>query len=104
MEDVMTRVLRLRRPRLLIEAAQIGRDAYCRDRDLPKLLGQQAGTGAAIVQLLDQEAEVDAARRNRGRGYRPARHIGLLTALMSEAEAARTQAAGRAEDALALIP
>ncbi|WP_375172969.1 DUF6477 family protein [Pseudooceanicola sp.] len=79
----MTRVSRLRRPRLLVEAAQVAQEHYDRGRDLTRLLGQVPNPGAAIVRLMDIETALNATRRRDS--YRAAAHVAVLGALMAEA-------------------
>lgn len=84
MEDLTGRLNRLKRPRLLVEAARQAQPLYDRRRDLPPLLGDLPRSGAAIVQLLDLESAHDAARRSGSRTYRAAAHVAVLIALIGE--------------------
>ncbi|WP_136635581.1 DUF6477 family protein [Pseudooceanicola onchidii] len=89
MEDLTTRLSRLHRPRLLVDAAREGQALYDRNRDLSMLLGRVPGHGAAVMQLFDMEAAQETARRGR-RGYRVRRHVAILTALVAEHSALRS--------------
>ena len=82
MEDVMTRVSRLHRPRLLVEAAEAAQARYDRGRDLARLLGNAPKPGAAILRLMERESDLNATRRRRS--YRAAAHVEVLGALIAE--------------------
>lgn len=81
----------MRRPALLARAACTGAAAYARGRDLPGAVpGLLAQPGARILaKLAEAEARCEAARRERAPGYRPARHVQVLAALIAETRAAR---------------
>jgi hypothetical protein len=89
--DKMTDKLQgLRRPRLLIRAARFGLTTYRRDRDLLRLIpgGPVPSPNRAVEILLDQEADAEANRTSHYATYKVAEHVGLLTALMAEAQLA----------------
>ena len=69
MQDLMTMITTLRRPRLLARAAKHGAQDYDRDRHLQRILGYGSlpGTGAALMRLMEMEREVNAQRVGRGR-------------------------------------
>ena len=106
----------LRRPRLLIRAARFGLTTYRRDRALKRLIpSERKPTPARAVEvLLDQEAEVEANRTSHYATYKVAEHVGILIALMAEAQLAaaceetslETKAARPAlpENVVALVP
>jgi hypothetical protein len=98
MNDILTLVDAMQRPRLLVRAARIGAETYRREHHLPRLLGFGAlpRSGSALMTLLDMEGSLDAERRAGGAGYSPARHVEVLIALMAEARLLR---ASRASDA-----
>lgn len=91
MIDVLDRLAALRRPGLLIRAARCGVEDYRRERHLARLLGPMALPGpiAALVRLLDLEAELEAMRRNDDAGYLAARHVAVVIALLGEARLLR---------------
>ncbi|GGE25059.1 hypothetical protein GCM10011360_11820 [Primorskyibacter flagellatus] len=91
MHDVAGRLAQLNRPRILVEAARLGLPRYDRRRDLPGLLGHPARPGAAVMSLMEMEAEMDDSRRAAATGYAPLRHLSVLTALMAEADSLRTR-------------
>ena len=87
MLDIHSLLGKLKRPRLLVRAARFGIDDFRRERDLHKLLECETlpRPGAAILQLLDYEAELNHHRVSNDANYAIARHIETLTAIMSEA-------------------
>ncbi|MEL0435544.1 DUF6477 family protein [Phycobacter sp. K97] len=96
MQDALSRLSSLHRPRLLVRAARIGAATYIRDKTLHRLLGY--GTlpkpSAAILKLLDIEFVLNARRLSGDAGYTMARHIDVLIALMGEANLLRLSKAG----------
>lgn len=88
MQDLMTTLRTLNRPRLLIRAARLGTRDYCRERHLQRLLGYGAlpRPAAALIKLIELEQEQDQNRRNDDAGYSLSRHLDILIALMSEAQ------------------
>lgn len=94
MEDLSTRVTRLRRPRLMVEAARLAEASYRRDRDLPRLVGDSPRKGSALMALLEMEAGCEATRRSNRARYRAGRHVAILSALMAEDRVLRQTVAG----------
>ncbi len=88
MQDLMTMITALRRPRLLARAAKFGAQDYDRDRHLQRTLGYGSlpGTGAALVRLIEMEREVNAQRLEEDAAYSLVRHLDLLIALLGEAQ------------------
>ncbi|UWQ89627.1 hypothetical protein K3727_12430 [Rhodobacteraceae bacterium M382] len=88
MQDILSMLSSLRRPRLLIRAARIGARDYCRTRHLQRLLGYGAipRPAAALMRLVELEREMDDARRAEEAGYSLTRHLDLLIAMMGEAQ------------------
>lgn len=86
MQDLVTRLTLLNRPRLLARSARFGADDYVRHRDLKRLLRNPASQGLAaiLMQLLDLEAAQEAARKSQNPRYSFARHIEVLIALVAE--------------------
>ena len=86
MQDLMTQIATLRRPRLLIRAARIGAQSYRREARLPRLLGYGVSLrlGPTVVRLMALEAEMNEKRQNGDAGYSIAAHVDLLTAIMGE--------------------
>jgi hypothetical protein len=87
MIDLMTLLRGLRRPALLIRAARIGQGDYVRRRDLARILrtSRLPASGAAVMALMEREAELDERRRSGAAGYTVAAHVEVLAALMAEA-------------------
>ncbi|GAA0304362.1 DUF6477 family protein [Rhodovulum strictum] len=92
MTRLPAQLARLRRPRLMIQAARFGLADYRRDRDLARLLqGQRHGSPAAVIdRLIEIEAGMDERRRSGDAGYSYPRHVEALIALMAEARALAT--------------
>jgi hypothetical protein len=88
MQDVMSRLKTLHRPRLLVRTARIGATCYSRQRDLRRILGfgSDPKPAAAIIRLLELEQEVNLQRLRGDAGYILTRHIEILIALMGEAD------------------
>ena len=93
MQDLLTQLSHLRRPRLLIRAARIGAQSYRREARLPRLLGYGVSprTGPALVKLMSIEAELNEQRENGDARYSVAAHVDVLTAVMGEAQILRAQ-------------
>lgn len=93
MQDLMTQIATLRRPRLLIRAARIGAQTYRREARLPRLLGYGVSLrlGPTVVRLMALEAEMNEKRENGDAGYSIAAHVDLLTAIMGEYQLLRAQ-------------
>lgn len=74
------------RPRLLIRAARWGARRYRRRRDLPAAVPGLLGRPETEIlpALQRHEAESESMRRAGAPGYRPARHLQLLAALLAE--------------------
>ena len=88
MQDIISMLATLRRPRLLIRAARIGAQDYSRDRHLHRLLGygRLPRPAAALMRLMELEREMDEARKADEAGYSLPRHLDLLIAMMGEAQ------------------
>lgn len=91
MKDLNSMIAALKRPKLLTRAARIGVAHYRRDLHLRMALdiGTLPRPGEALMMLMDAEAEQNARRKNRDANYAPARHVGILIAMLGEAEALR---------------
>ncbi len=100
MQDLLTQIAALRRPRLLIRAARIGAQTYRREARLPRLLGYGVTLrlGPTLMRLMALEAEMNDRRENGDAGYSIAVHVDLLIAIMGESQLlrAQTQIAGAA--------
>ena len=96
MQDLMTMITTLRRPRLLARAAKFGAQDYNRDRHLQRIMGY--GTlpvsGAAIIHLMELERDLNEQRKQDDAAYSLVRHLDVLIALLGEArlyQASRAQ-------------
>ena len=92
MQDVMTMLNQLRRPRLLIRAARIGADDYRRAVHLPRLLGHSVlpRHGAALMRLIEIEDVLNDQRLNEDSAYNLLKHIDILIAIVAEARTMRS--------------
>lgn len=88
MQDVLSMLNSLRRPRLLIRAARIGARDYSRDRHLGRLLGYGGlpRPASALMRLIDLERGLNDLRRSEDAGYSLPRHLDVLIAMMGEAQ------------------
>ncbi|MBR9763002.1 MAG: hypothetical protein GYB53_05610 [Rhodobacteraceae bacterium] len=88
MQDITAMLAQLKRPGLLVTAARLAARDYRRERHLPGLLGPLVPRrhGAAALDLMEREAELDALRREGSASYSPLRHVRLLAALIGEAQ------------------
>lgn len=91
MQDILSMVAALRRPRLLIRTARLGVDAYRRDGHLQRLLGYGTvpRSAPALIRLIEMEADENDLRRTGDAAYSLARHVDLLIAMMGEARLLR---------------
>ncbi|MGJ8622367.1 MAG: DUF6477 family protein [Yoonia sp.] len=91
MLDLQTRIATLKRPALLARAARFGVDDYRRDIHLRPILKTERlpRHAAALMQLLELEAEQESTRKGRAGDYRPARHVAVLIAILGEAQLMR---------------
>lgn len=87
MTDPLSTVRTLRRPRLLVEAAQRAAVDYDRDRVLRRVLRATPPTGPmeTLIRLLDAEDALEEARAERRASYVPSRHVSALAAIIAEA-------------------
>ncbi len=87
MTDSVTLVQSLRRPKLLVRAALLGRANYNRNRVLKRLIRglTTPSPQRAIMSLLPVEANLEAARCTGDASYRASRHVEVLIALLAEA-------------------
>ncbi len=88
MNDPLSLLDTLTRPRLLVTAAQIASRHYNRETMLRPLLGDPAPSGPAetVMALFVLEQGLEAARRERHAAYRVERHVRVLAALIAEAQ------------------
>ena len=87
MQDALTMLQRLHRPRLLMRAARIGAEDYRRAAHLPRLLGygNLPRHTQALMRLMEIEAELNAQRIDDESAYNLLRHIDVLIALVGAA-------------------
>jgi len=94
MNDPLSLLSTLSRPRLLVTAAQIASRHYRRERVLRRLTADPIPTGPAetVMLLIVLEQGLEIARHEDHAGYSAERHVRVLAALIAEAQglAART--------------
>ena len=98
MQDVLSMLNAVRRPRLLMRAARIGAEEYRRTAHLPRLLGygNLPRHGAALIRLIEIEAELNTQRTAQDSAYSLLRHIDVLIAIVGEARILRATHRGQA--------
>ncbi|WP_050603531.1 DUF6477 family protein [Ruegeria sp. 6PALISEP08] len=88
MQDLMTMITTLRRPRMLARAAKLGARDYNRDSHLQRIMGYGSlpSSGPALLRLMEMEKEVNEQRKEDDAAYSLVRHLDLLIALLGEAQ------------------
>jgi hypothetical protein len=91
MQDILSMLNTLHRPRLMMRAARIGAQDYRRSAHLPRLLGYGVlpRHGAALLKLMDLEAALEEQRTQSDASYSLIRHLDVLIALVAEARILR---------------
>ncbi len=91
MQDVLTMMDGLTRPKLLIRAARLGAENYYRETHLPRVLGygQVPRSGDALLRLIQQEADLNRLRKTQDTAYSLPAHLDLLIAMVGEARILR---------------
>jgi len=89
MNDPLSLLATLSRPRLLVTAAQHASRHYRRERVLRRLTGEPipAGPAETVMALVVLEQGLEESRHGEHAGYSPARHVQVLAALMAEGAA-----------------
>lgn len=83
MTTLIDELRQMRRPQLLLQAANFGAAALARaGRD------RAAGVQGSLNRLLYEEAELEEKRRDGVAGYSPRRHVELLMSLLAAARSA----------------
>ena len=91
MQDILTMLHALHRPRLMMRAARIGAEDYRRAAHLPRLLGYRKlpGPSNACMQLMAIEGDWEEKRITDDASYNMVRHLDVLIALVAEARILR---------------
>lgn len=91
MQDVLTMMSTLTRPRLLIRAARIGADDYRRDKHLQRVLGygRSLRNAEALLKLIELEVGINQMRDDGDASYSLVQHVDILIAMMGEARILR---------------
>jgi len=87
MLDIHTRLVGLKRPKLLARAARFGVDDYRRNIHLTRIFQSDdlPRHAEAIIRLFDIEDEMNTARLAGSGNYTSARHVDVLVAIAGEA-------------------
>ncbi len=91
MQDLFSMLNALHRPRLLMRAARLGSQEYRRSGHLPRLLGYGVlpRHAAAILKLMEIEADLEDKRKVADDSYSIVRHVDVLIAIVGEARELR---------------
>lgn len=91
MQDLMSMLHCLHRPRLLMRAARIGAAEYRREIHLPRLLGygNLPRQAPALMRLIEIEGILNDQRLNDDSAYNLLKHIDILIAIVGEARMLR---------------
>lgn len=94
MQDILTMLNALQRPRLMMRAARMGAQNYRRAVHLPRLLGYGVlpRSGVALLRLIEMEATLEEDRKTSSAGYSLLRHLEVLIAMVGEARVLRAAA------------
>ena len=92
MQDILTMLNALHRPRLMMRAARIGAQDYRRAAHLPRLLGYGVlpRHGAALLKLVEMEAVLEDQRKRSDASYSLIKHLDVLIAMVAEARILRS--------------
>lgn len=95
MQDPLSRLDTLKRPRLLVRAARLGSEDYRRTAHLQRVLGygRLPRHAEALTRLLDLESEHEARRKENPASYSLAGHVDVLIAMAGEARILRASRA-----------
>ena len=87
MQDALTILHKLRRPKMLMRAAQIGVAEYKRVAHLPRLLGygRMPKQSEAILKLIEIEKNLKALREAGESANNLLRHVDVMIAIVGEA-------------------
>ena len=87
MQDALTILQKLRRPKLLMRAARIGAAEYKRLAHRPRLLGygRMPKHSEAILRFIEIEENLNALRKAGESAYNLLRHIDVMIAIVGEA-------------------
>lgn len=91
MQDILSMLNALHRPKLMMRAARIGAQNYRRATHLSRLLGYGAlpRHGQALMKLIEIEATLEDQRLGSDANYNLIRHIDVLIAMVAEARVLR---------------
>ena len=92
MQDIISKLQALHRPRLLMRAARIGSEEYRRESHLQRVLGYGPlpRHGPALMRLMDIEADLNDKRKSDDADYSLITHVDVLIAMVAEARTLRS--------------
>lgn len=87
MQDLISMLNALHRPRLMMRAARIGAETYHRASHLGRVLGYGVlpRPAPALIKLMEIEAILEDQRTTADASYSLTRHVDVLIAMVSEA-------------------
>lgn len=87
MREISNSLLHLKRPNILVRAARVALNNFQRDATLTRIFGYvPAGPSQDLISdLIEREGQINTQRKSGDVTYNIARHITVLTALISEA-------------------
>lgn len=87
MQDVLSILAQIQRPKLLMRAARIGAVDYRRDRHLARILGvnRLPRSGEALLRLAELENMKNESRLERSGTYDLSSHVEIMIAIVAEA-------------------
>ncbi|GAA6207387.1 hypothetical protein NBRC116601_06800 [Cognatishimia sp. WU-CL00825] len=88
MQDVLTTLAQLNRPRILVRTAKAAARDYRRDLHLRHHLKTDhlPRSVEALMKLIEIEQDMNALRQSKDNTYSLVDHVGLLSALIAEAQ------------------
>ena len=98
MQDILSMLHALHRPKLMMRAARIGAQDYRRTAHLSRVLGYGVlpRHGAALLKLMEIESGLEAQRIGSDGSYSVVRHIDIMIAMVAEARILRAAQASPA--------
>lgn len=105
MQDILTMLNQMQRPRLLMKAARIGAEDYRRGVHLPRLLGygNLPRHGAALLKLIEMEDVMNTQRKSDDSAYTLLRHVDVLIAIVGESRVLRAAQISQTPTALTSV-
>jgi len=86
MTKFVANIVNIRRPKILMQAAQMCAKSYRRETMMPRLLGANSARVIELLHALETALEED--RQAHASTYSPQSHVEVLSALMAESKKA----------------